>query len=74
MDASKQILKPSQVFFHKIYDFNEHIVKIPQLLTLPNFNKKYQFCKSISFDKFCQFKKWKTLKDEYDLDKDIYFQ
>ena len=43
MDASKQILKPSQVFFHKIYDFNEHIVEITQLSTLPNFNKNINF-------------------------------
>ena len=43
MGASKQILKPSQVFFHKIYDFNEHIVEITQLSTLPNFNKNINF-------------------------------
>ena len=47
------------------------------LLTLPNFN--FVEIININFvdqlvNESCQFKKWKTLKDEYDLDNEMYFQ
>ena len=54
--------------------FNKHIIIGNSTVTFTKFSQK-----NISFvdqlvNESCQFKKWQTLKDEYHLDNEIYFQ
>ena len=54
--------------------FNKRIITDNSTVNFTKFSQK-----NINFidqlvNEFCQFQKWKTLKDEYHLDNDMYFQ
>ena len=54
--------------------FNNHIIIDNSIVKFTKFSpKKINFIGQL-VNEFCQFKKWQTLKDEYHLNKDIYFQ
>ena len=69
----KQYLSTDPETISGILWFNKHI-DIALLLTLSSFHKKNVNFVEQLINESCQFEKWQTLKDEYHLDNDMYFQ